>query len=473
MARDERYDLLCIGGGTAGMTAARAARTRGASVALVEREPRLGGDCTFWGCVPSKSLIEVAKLAHQARELSELGFGEPRIDLARVMARKDRIVDGIAHDERAELFEELGVSVIQGEAAFQDATHVRVDGRVVEAASTVIATGTDPAVPPIPGLRETPHLTNRTVFDVHDLPARLLVLGGGAIGLELGQAFSRFGSQVTIVELMDKLLFREEAEAGECVAAALRAEGIDLRLGTKAESVERGGDETVVTVSRDGATEEIAADALLVAIGRRPNSDGLGLDAAGIETDRGFVKVDERLRTSAPNVYAAGDIGGGFLFTHVASYEGRIAGLNATGGKQKTDYRVVPWVTFTEPEVARVGMTEAEARAEHGDDAVDVATFPMRLVDRARILGEEDGFVKLVTLRKGPLGKRTGGRLLGAHVVGVKAGELLHEAVVAMQTRSFTGRLAQAIHAYPTTSIAVQQAAAQLFPEGRALTPVD
>jgi pyruvate/2-oxoglutarate dehydrogenase complex dihydrolipoamide dehydrogenase (E3) component len=472
MAPDERYDLLCIGGGTAGMTAARVGRARGRSVAIVEREPRLGGDCTFWGCVPSKSLIEIAKLAHQARELSDLGFGEPRLDLAKVMARKDGIVDGIAHDERAELFEEMGVRVLHGEAAFEDAAHVRVDGQVVEAASTVIAAGTDPAVPPIPGLRETPHLTNRSIFDVRELPRRLVVLGGGAIGLELGQAFNRFGSQVTVVELIDRLLFREEPEAGAVVADALRGEGIDLRVGTKAESVAKRGDELVVTVSRDGEEETLAADAILVAIGRRASSEALNLDAAGVETDRGYVKVDERLRTTAPNVYAAGDINGGFLFTHVAGYEGRIAGVNATGGRQKVDYRVVPWVTFTEPEVARVGMTEAEAREEHGD-AVDVGTFPMAMVDRARIVGEERGFVKLVTLRKGFLGRKTGGRLLGAHIVGPKAGELLHEAVVAMQAKSFTGRLAQAIHAYPTTSLALQQAAAQLFPEGRAVTPAE
>ncbi len=210
-----------------------------------------------------------------------------------------------------------------------------------------------------------------------------------------------------------------------------------------------------------------------MAAGRTPNTQGIGLDIAGVALGpRGYVKVDERLRTSAPGVYAAGDVNGGFLFTHVAGYEGRIAGLNATGGRQKVDYRVVPWVTFTEPEVARVGMTEAEAREEHGD-AVDVATFPMAMVDRARILGEERGFVKLVTLRRGLLGGRTGGRLLGAHIVGPKAGELLHEAVVAMQAKSFTGRLAQAIHAYPTASMAVQQAAAQLFPDGRAVTPVE
>jgi pyruvate/2-oxoglutarate dehydrogenase complex dihydrolipoamide dehydrogenase (E3) component len=176
--------------------------------------------------------------------------------------------------------------------------------------------------------------------------------------------------------------------------------------------------------------------------------------------------------TTADGVYAAGDATGGYLFTHVAAYEGRIAGLNAAGGRGKADYRVVPWITFTDPEVARVGLTEAEARERHGD-RVDVARFPMRLVDRARIMGEERGFVKLVTLRKGRLGRATGGRLLGAHVVGARAGELLHEAVVAMQAKSFTGRLAQAIHAYPSSSLAVQQAAAQLFPEGRALTPID
>ena len=462
------FDLVCLGGGTAGMTAARAACARGRSVALVEREPRLGGDCTFWGCVPSKALIEVANLAHRTRELSALGFGEPTLDLAAVMEHKDRLVDGIAHDERAELFEKLGVTVVRGEASFEDARQIRVDGEVRHARSTVIATGTDPAVPPIPGLSETPHLTNRNVFDVRELPRRLLVLGGGSIGLELGQAFARLGSEVTVIELLDALLTDEEPESGRLVAEALREEGVALELGARVERVEERGNQVVATVPG----RELVGDALLVAAGRRANTDALGLEAAGVATEGGFVRVDERLRTSADGVYAAGDVIGGYLFTHVAAYEGRLAAVNASGKKQKADYRVVPWITFTDPEVARVGLTEAQARERHGD-AVECATFPMSHVDRARILGEERGFVKLVTLRKGPLAKYTGGKLLGAHAVGPRAGEVLHEAVLTMQAKAFTGRLAQAIHAYPSTSVAVQQAAAQLFPEGRAVSPLD
>lgn len=457
------------------MTAARAARARGASVALVEQEPGLGGDCTFWGCVPSKALIESAKLVHRARAASDLGLRLDTLDFGAVKARTDGVVAAIAHDERAELFEALGVDVRLGTARLEGPDRVRVgEDIVLRAKRIVLATGTDPAVPPIDGLRETPHLTNRSVFSLTELPRRLIVLGGGPIGLELGQAFRRLGSEVTVVELLDRLLVRDDAEAGAVLADVLRREGIELALSTKAERVRRDGEETVVTVSRDGAQRELRADALLVAIGRTPHTEELGLEAAGVATDdRGFVTVDERMRTSAETVYAAGDVCGGLLFTHVAAYEGRIAGVNATGGRAKADYRVVPWVTFTEPEVGHVGVTEEEARAEHGDDKVDVARFPMRLVDRARILGEEDGFVKLVTLRKGPLGGPTGGRLLGAHIVGPSAGELLHEAVLAMQAKTFTGRLAQAIHAYPSVSIGIQQAAAQLFPDGRAVTPVE
>jgi pyruvate/2-oxoglutarate dehydrogenase complex dihydrolipoamide dehydrogenase (E3) component len=468
----ERFDVVCVGGGTAGMTAARAAHAKGKRVALVEREARLGGDCTFWGCVPSKALIELARAVHEARALGDIGLGAGELDFAAVMARKDRLVDAIAHDERAELFERAGIRVLRGDARFEAADRLRVGEEIVRAERVVLATGTDPAVPPIPGLRETPHLTNRSIFDLRRLPARLLVLGGGALGLELAQAFRRFGSEVTVVEVLDRLLPREDAEAGAAIEAVLRAEGVTLELGASAERVRRDGETTVVTVrGRDGSERDLRADALLVAVGRTRGGGDLGLGAAGIATDdRGFVRVDARLRTTAGTVYAAGDVSGGYLFTHVAAYEGRIAGVNAAGARAKADYRVVPWVTFTAPEVARVGMTEADARAEHGD-RVEAVRFPMAQVDRARILGEPDGFVKLVTLRRGRLGRATGGRLLGAHVVGPRAGEALHEAVLAMRARAFTGRLAQAIHAYPTVSIGLQQAAAQLFPDGRAVAP--
>lgn len=470
----ERFDVVCVGGGTAGMTAARAARAKGRRVALVEREPRLGGDCTFWGCVPSKALIELARAVHEARALTDIGLGAGPLDFAAVIARKDRLVDAIARDERAELFEREGIRVLRGAAHFEGSDRLRVGDDVLAADRVVLATGSDPAVPAISGLRETPHLTNRSVFDLERLPGRLIVLGGGPIGLELAQAFRRFGSEVTVVEMLDRLLPREDHEAGDAIAAILRGEGVALALSSSAEHVRRDGDETVVTVRAAGAADahELRADALLVAVGRTPGGGDLDLAAAGIATDeRGFVEVDERLRTSARSVYAAGDVSGGFQFTHVASYEGRIAGVNAAGSRTKADYRVVPWVTFTAPEVARVGLTEAEARERHGD-RVEAVRFPMGQVDRARILGEPAGFVKLVTVRRGPLGRATGGRLLGAHVVGPRAGEALHEAVLAMRARAFTGRIAQAIHAYPTVSIGLQQAAAQLFADGRAVAPL-
>jgi pyruvate/2-oxoglutarate dehydrogenase complex dihydrolipoamide dehydrogenase (E3) component len=462
----ESYDVVVVGGGTAGVTAALAAGYAGARVALVERNARLGGDCTFTGCVPSKALVETARLAYELRRAAAEGIIEqaPELDFARVAARRARVVAEIARDERDERCTDRGIAVVHGEARFVGAHELGVDDRRLRFERAVVATGTRPLVPPGLGLEDVPYLTNETIFELERLPRRLVCLGGGPTALELAQAFHRFGSDVVVVEQMEKLLQREEPEAGALAADALAREGVELRLGTRAARAERH-DGAIALRFESGDAE--TGDALLIAAGRTADTDGLGLDAPGVRLRDGFVEVDERCRTSAEHVFAAGDVTGGLLFTHVAAHEGRVAGLNAAGKKERVDLRVVPWVTFLDPEIARVGLTEAEARASRR--GVETVVFPMSRVDRARIAGRPDGFVKLVTAARPLLGRVGGGELVGAQIAGLRAGELIQECALAIQTRCFAGRLTETIHAYPSASMGVQQAGAQLFPLGRVL----
>jgi pyruvate/2-oxoglutarate dehydrogenase complex dihydrolipoamide dehydrogenase (E3) component len=459
------YDLIVLGGGTAGLTAALTARHHGASVALVEREPRIGGDCSFYGCVPSKALIEIAQVAHDLGRAHADGIAgaAPAFDFAAVMRRRARIVDEIAADERDERFTSAGIDVIHAQASFRDEHTLELgDARSITGRRFVVATGSLPAVPPIEGLDAVRFLTNKTVFDLQRLPSRLAVLGGGAVGLELAQAFHRLGSQVTVLEVADRLLPQDEPEAGEAIARVLASEGIDLRFGVKVTAVEERVGEIVIRL--DGG--ELVCDELLVAAGRKGSIESLDLE---LELERGYVKIDRRCRTSLPHVYAAGDVTGGYQFTHVAGHEGRVAGTNAAGKRARLDERVVPWVTFTDPEVAHVGLTEAAARRRHR--RVEAHVFPMSHVDRARILERPAGFVKLVSAARPLLGRTGGGVLVGAQIVGPRAGELIQECALAIRTRCFAGRLAQTIHAYPTMSVAVQQAESQEWPLGRLLAP--
>jgi pyruvate/2-oxoglutarate dehydrogenase complex dihydrolipoamide dehydrogenase (E3) component len=461
------YDVIVVGGGTAGLTAALTARHHGATVALVEQAPRIGGDCTFFGCVPSKALIEVAQIAHDIQRVQSEGIvaAAPVFDFAAAMRRRARIVEEIAAGEHDDRFTRAGIDVIHARAQFQNEHTLELDGaRSITGARFVLATGSSPAVPPIDGLAAVRFLTNETVFELQRLPERLLVLGGGAVGLELAQAFQRLGSKVTVLEVADRLLPQDEPEAGETVAGAFAEEGIVLRLGANVTLVEERGSELVLHVDGD----ELVGDELLVATGRRSHAETLGIDLA---VEAGYVKIDRRCRTSVPHVYAAGDLTGGYQFTHVASHEGRVAGANAAGTRARLDERVVPRVTFTDPEVAHVGLTEAQARERHR--RVETHSFPMPHVDRARILERPVGFVKLVTAGRPLLGRAGGGMLVGAQIVGPRAGELIQECALAIQTRCFAGRLAQTIHAYPTMSLAVQQAEAQISPLGRLLAPPD
>ncbi len=465
----KQFDVIVVGGGTAGITAALAARSVGVRVAVIESEPRLGGDCTFYGCVPSKALLEIAKVVHDARRAAAEGIfvNTPNIDFGKIVARRRRIVEEIAVDDRDERFERAGIARIRGEARFVSEHELDVGGEGVRGKSFVVATGSEPAVPPLDGIEHVPYLTNRTVFGLEHLPRRLLVLGAGATGLEFAQAFRRFGSDVAVVEMLERLLPNEEPEAGHVLAEVLRVEGIDLRLNAEACAVSADGAEIVLSLGR----EELRGDALLVASGRRGSVDGLGLEALGVNLYGGYVAIDERGRTNVPNIFAAGDVTGGLQFTHVAAAEGRVAGLNAAGKRAKLDERVTPWVTFTDPEIARVGVTEKQARERH--EGVEAVTYPLSRVDRARIEERPLGFVKLVTVRRRVLGRLGGGELVGAQIVAPRAGELIQECALAMQTRCFAGRLAQTIHPYPAETLAVQQAAAQLFSLGRALVESD
>lgn len=443
-------DLLVIGGGAAALGACFSARRSGHSVTMVvDGEP--GGDCTFTGCVPSKSLIEQATGG---------------ADYAAAHAHLRKVVARIARTESSEVLRRaMGIDVVNGRARFVAARTVEVGGRRLSAPKVVLATGSGPILPGIPGLADVDALTNETIFGLEHAPASMVVLGGGAIGVELAQVFARFGVRVTVVEAAPRLVARGEPEACEVVEAVLRRDGVDVRTGVTVTGARRSGGEVVLTTS-DG---EVRGERLLVAVGRRPLTEDLGLEIAGIAVDgSGAVVTDDRLRTTADDVYAAGDVTNRLPFTHAADAMGRLTARNALGRVPRVfDSRAVPWVTFTAPEVAQVGLTEAEAvRARPG---AKVASYPMRELDRAILAGAEDGFVKLVCAPRGGrfvpgrVGWAGGGEVVGATIVAPRAGEMIHEVALAMRTRAFTGRLAQTVHAYPTWSMAVQAAAAQFF----------
>ena len=448
-------DLIVIGGGAGGMAAARAAARAGKRPVMVQLGP-IGGDCTFTGCVPSKAVIEAAARG---------------ADFSEAMASARQAVETIAATENDDVFRREGVEVIHARAMFRSPSTLDVDGSVLTSPRIVIATGATAAIPPIGGLADIDYLTNENVFELDEQPSSLAVLGGGAIGCELAQAFRRLGSAVTIVEGLDRLLPKEEPETSAVIADAFTAEGIEVRVGrsvVRIESLERKG---AARLHLEGG-ETIVADRVLVAVGRRAATDGLGLDAAGVGTDRGFVKVDRHLATTADGIWAVGDVTGALQFTHAADEMGRIAAANALSSRRSRrsfDPSAIPWVTFTTPEVGRVGMTEAEA-ASHGGR---VAYLPMSAVDRAVTAEETRGFVKLIAGPRPLLRNTGGGRILGATVVASRGGEMIHEPALAMATRMFTGRLAQTVHAYPTWSMAIRQAAAQFYLEidGRTARP--
>lgn len=434
----DEYDLVVIGAGAAGLGAARAGVGMGARTLLVS-DSAPGGDCTFTGCVPSKTLIEAARTG---------------VPYAIAAQRVRDVIAAIASTEDADVLCAEGIDVILERARFRSRDRIDVGGRTITARRVVIATGSSPAVPGIPGLRETGFLTNETIFDLPEQPRALVIVGGGAIGCELAQAFGRLGSQVTLIEQADRLLPGQDPLASAIIAEVLSREGVDVRVSAGLKTVAPGPRLEL----DDGTT--VTATHILVAIGRRPPAADLAVGAAGVETDpRGYVQTDKHLATTARGIYAAGDVTGRTQLTHAAYQMGRIAVGNALGRWPATYHEdVIPQVVFTDPEVAQVGVLADQAPA-----GARIAELPMIGLDRALTAHATDGFVRLVAGRRRLLGNLGGGRILGATIVAERAGELIHEPALAMTTGMFTGRLAATSHAYPTWSMAVQLAAAQFF----------
>ncbi len=456
----EKYDLIVIGGGSAGLVVAGGAAILGARVALVEKN-LLGGDCLYTGCVPSKALIRSAKFANDLRNAEKFGFGRADVKFAddtfaSITGRVQSVVKVIEHHDSPTVFEEMGVEVIFGSPSFTEPNEIDVvlketgERRNMRAKRFCIATGSRPFVPPIEGLTESGFITNEEIFHLRELPERLVVLGGGPIGLELGQAFSRFGSKVTIVEMSDRILSREDTEVSSYLAGILESEGIKILTKHKAVRVRKADDGTKkIEVELEEKAFEIDADEILVSVGRRPNIDGLGLEKAGVEFEAQRIKTNDCLQTSAKHIFAAGDVTGHYQFTHMADYEAQIVIQNAFVPwpfKKKTDFRAVPWTTFTNPEVAHVGMIEEDARKRFGE-GVKVYKVEFEANDRAQAESSTEGFAKVVTRK---------GRIIGATVVGESAGDLIHEFVWAVKNRMKITDLNKIIRVYPTLAKIVQ-----------------
>ena len=447
-----RYNLVVIGGGTAGLVTAAGAAGLGARVALVERD-LLGGDCLNVGCVPSKCVIRSARVAGELRVASAFGIHVPgpvEVDFGTVMERMRAVRARISLHDSAARFRGLGVDVFLGEGRFTGPGTVAVNGTTLRFRRAVIATGSRAHRPPVPGLAEAGFLTNDSIFELMKRPRRLAVIGAGPIGCELAQAFRRLGSEVTIFHTGSHILNREDADAAEIVQRAFHAEGIRLLFEARLARVDRAADGKVLRAETPRGSEAVTVDEILVGVGRVPNVEGLGLESVGVVYDRHEgVTVDDRLRTSNPMIYAAGDVCLAEKFTHAADFSARTVIQNALFlGRKKLSVLTIPWCTYTDPEIAHVGLSEEEA-AERGV-AIDTYMRPFAEVDRAVVDGEEDGFVKLHV-------RRSTDRIVGATIVARHAGEMISEVTLAMMGGVGLGRLASVIHPYPTQAEAIRQ----------------
>lgn len=448
-----RYNLVVIGAGTAGLVSAAGAAALGARVALIEKH-LMGGDCTNYGCIPSKALIRSARAAFSVREAPDFGVspgGSTEADFSRVMERMRRLRAEISANDSAQRFSGLGVDVYFGEASFIGRNEIVVEETILPFSKAIIAAGGRPAEPPVPGLKEAGYLTNETVFSLEKLPPSLLVIGAGPIGCELAQTFRRFGSEVVLITRGKWLLPRDDADAAAILQRRFEREGIHMIFGARILRAETGEGLKQLVYDSGRGEERVTGSEILAAVGRRPNVDGLNLEAVGVESNEQGVVVDDRLRTSNPDICAAGDVCSSYKFTHAAEAMARVALQNALFfGRKKVSDLVIPWCTYTDPEIAHVGITVGEAQRRGSE----VTTFTKNLaeVDRAILDGETEGYVRLYT-------NRSDGRLLGATMVGAHAGESIGEAVLAMTQHLKVGDLSGIIHPYPTQAEAIKRAA--------------
>ncbi len=440
------YNMVVIGAGSGGLVSAYIAATVKAKVALIEKH-KMGGDCLNTGCVPSKAFIRSAKMLHYANRAKEWGFDSAQVDydFANVMERIQNVIKKIEPHDSVERYSELGVNVYEGEAKILDPYHVQVNGEVLSTKNIVVATGARPLVPPIPGVQDVQPLTSDTLWNIRELPKRLVVVGGGPIGCELAQTFARFGSKVTILEGMNRLLLKEDKDVSDAVRAKFISEEINVLTGHMVEGFSSEGGSKVVICNCQDKKINVECDEIIMALGRKANVTGFGLEELGVEIRKnGTIETDEFLRTNYANIYAVGDVTGPYQFTHFAAHQAWYAAVNSLFSpfkKFKTDYRVIPWTTFTDPEVARVGINEQEANDEGID--FEVTRYGLDDLDRAIADGEDHGFVKVIT----PKGKD---RILGATIVGSHAGDILTEFVLAMKYGLGLNKILGTIHAYPT-----------------------
>jgi pyruvate/2-oxoglutarate dehydrogenase complex dihydrolipoamide dehydrogenase (E3) component len=449
-----RYNMVVIGAGTAGLVTAAGAAGLGGKVALIERN-LMGGDCLNVGCVPSKALLRAARAAADVRDAGNFGVRVPEgvtVDFAAVMERMRRLRAGISKHDSAQRFKDLGVDVFIGDAHFSGPNEVAVAGKKLVFAKACIATGARAVEPPIPGLHEAGVLTNESVFSLTELPARFAVIGAGPIGVELAQAFARLGSKVTLLEQAPQILGREDRDAAELVRQSLERDGVEIECGVKVGAARRRGDVRVLTLEHEGQTKEQEFDQVLVGVGRQPNVETLRLDVAGVAFDaRKGVQVDERLRTTNRNIFAAGDVCFPYKFTHTADAMARIVIQNAMFfGRASTSALNIPWCTYTDPEIAHVGLYEQDA-VEKGIE-IDTFRIEMSQVDRAILESETDGFLK-VHVKKGT------DQILGATMVSRHAGEHISEITLAMNAAAGLAAIAKTIHPYPTQAEAIKKAA--------------
>jgi len=451
------YNIVAIGAGAAGLVTSYIAAALKAKVALIERH-KMGGDCLNTGCVPSKALIRSAKVIHQAKKATDYGLRKMEVeyDFAEVMERVQDVIKKIEPHDSVERYTKLGVDCIEGEAKIRSPYEIEVNGRTITTRNIVVTTGARPLVPPLPGLDKIEYYTSDTIWNIRELPKRLVVLGGGPIGSELTQCFHRLGAHVTQIEAYDCILSREDQDVSDVICKRFMDEGVEILTNHRAERFETEGDRKFVICKSGDKEKRVEFDAILVALGRKANVSGFGLEELGVKlSDRGTIEANELMRTNFPNIYTAGDVTGPYQFTHVAAHQAWYASVNALLSPFKTfkaDYRVIPWCTFTDPEVARVGLNEKEAK-EQGVE-YSVYTYDLGELDRAIADSSDFGFVKVLTPKKGD-------KILGVTIVGEHAGDLLAEFVTAMKYNLGLNKILGTIHTYPTLSEANKYAAGE------------
>lgn len=442
----KQFDLVILGGGAAGIAAAKLARAFGKSVALIEKTNRLGGESTWTGCVPSKAIIKSAQISYQTNHLEAYGLMSNPLHLSteNVMAHVRTTINHVYENYTPDMLEALGITVKLGRAHLSDKHTLTINEEIIQAHTIIIATGSLPVIPPLEGLESVPYLTNETLYDLKKIPGSMLILGGGPTGTEIASALNRLGCMVTIIEMKSRILPKEDEELVSTLVERMESEGVRIRTNTKALRVSKTENGVLLScVGDDDTGHEYEAETILVAVGRKPNIEGLGLDEAGIRTTHRGIIVDDMMRTTAKNIYAVGDVVGPYQFTHMAWYQAVAAVQNAFVPffKKRVHYDNRVWVTFTAPELATMGLTEHAAREQYGD-TITIYRRGYDRIDRARIDGTQEGMAKIICDKKG--------YILGAHILGERAGEMIHELLLAKQSGKRFDYLHSMMHVYPT-----------------------